>query len=53
VLSLKLLDQSLQNFNSLGSLYPVTLKDVEARLDREEKLIDLTIYFRERHPARR
>lgn len=53
VLSLKLLDQSLKNFNSLGSLYPVTLKDVEARLDREEKLIDLTIYFRERRPAAR
>jgi hypothetical protein len=48
VLSLKLLDQGLKNFNSLGSLYPVTLNDVEARLDREEKLIDLTIYFRER-----
>lgn len=48
LLSLKLLDQSLKNFNSLGSLYPVTLNDVEARLNREEKLIDLTIYFRER-----
>lgn len=47
VMSLKLLDQSLTNFNSLGSLYPVTFADVEARLDREEKLIDLTIYFRE------
>lgn len=48
VLSLKLLDQGLKNFNRLGSLYPVTLNDVEARLDRDEKLIDLTIYFRER-----
>jgi hypothetical protein len=48
VLSLKLLDQGLKNFNSLGSLYPVTINDVEARLDRDEKLIDLTIYFRER-----
>jgi surface antigen-like variable number repeat protein len=48
VFSRKLLEQSLKNFNSLGSLYPVTLDDVEARLDREEKLIDLTIYFRER-----
>ena len=47
-LSLKFLDQGLKNFNSLGTLYPVTLSDVEARLDREEKLIDLTIYFRER-----
>jgi hypothetical protein len=48
LLSLKLLDQGLKNFNSLGSLYPVTLNDVEARLDRDEKLIDLTVYFRER-----
>lgn len=48
VLSLKLLDQGLKNFNNLGSLYPVTLNNVEARLDREEKIIDLTIYLRER-----
>ncbi len=48
VLSRKLLDQGLKNFNNLGSLYPVTLSDVEARLDHAEKLIDLTIYFRER-----
>lgn len=48
VLSLKFLDQGLKNFNSLATLYPVTLSDVEARLDREEKLIDLTIYVRER-----
>jgi len=53
VLSLKLLDQGLKNFNGLGSLYPVTLDDVEARLNREEKLIDLTIYLRERRPAAR
>lgn len=46
--SRKLLDQSLKNFNNLGTLYPVTLNDIGARLDREEKLIDLTIYFRER-----
>jgi surface antigen-like variable number repeat protein len=46
--SRRLLDQSLKNFNSLRSLYPVTLEDVEERLDREEKLIDLAIYFRER-----
>jgi len=46
--SRKLLEQSLKNFNSLGSLYPVTFNDVEARLNREEKLIDLTVYLRER-----
>jgi hypothetical protein len=48
VLSLKFLDQGLKNFTSLATLYPVTLSDVEARLYREEKVIDLTIYLRER-----
>ena len=48
IFSRKLLEQSLKNLNSLGSLYAVTGNNVEARLDREEKLIDLTIYFRER-----
>lgn len=48
VFSRKLFEQGLSNFNSLGSLYPVTFNNVEARLDREEKLIDLTIYLRER-----
>lgn len=46
--SRRLLDQSLRNFNRLGLVYPVTLDDVEARLDHEDKLIELTIYFRER-----
>jgi hypothetical protein len=46
--SRQLLDQSLRNLGSLRLVYPVTLDDVEPRLDREEKLIDLTIYFRER-----
>lgn len=48
VFSRKLLDQSLQNFNRLGSVYPVTMAEVEARLDPGGKMIDLTIYFRER-----
>jgi hypothetical protein len=48
VFSRQLVDAGLKNFSSLGSIYPVTLGDVEARLDREEKLIDLTIYLRER-----
>jgi hypothetical protein len=48
IFSRKLLEQSLKNLNSLGSLYAVTGNNVEARLDREEKLIDLTIYVRER-----
>lgn len=47
--SRKSLDESLKNFSSVRELYPVTFEDVVARLDREEKLIDLTIAFRERH----
>ncbi len=46
--SRKLLDESLKNFSSVRDLYPVTFADVVARLDRDEKLIDLTIAFRER-----
>jgi len=46
IFSRKLLEQGLKNFNSMGTLYPVTINDIEARLDREEKLIDLTIYER-------
>jgi hypothetical protein len=38
----------LKNLGSVKEIYPVTLADVMARLDREEKLIDLTIAFRER-----
>ena len=52
VFSRKALEQSLNNYSKLPMIYPVTLNDVEVRLDREEKLMDLTIYFRER-PGRR
>jgi hypothetical protein len=48
IFSRKLLDESLKNFSSVRDIYPVTLADVVARLDREEKLIDLTIAIRER-----
>jgi outer membrane protein assembly factor BamA len=48
IFSRKLLDESLKNLGSVKEIYPVTLADVMARLDREEKLIDLTIAFRER-----
>jgi hypothetical protein len=46
--SRKLLDESLKNFSSVRAIYPVTDEDVVAQLDREEKLIDLTIVIRER-----
>ncbi len=38
----------LENFAKLRMIYPMTLNDVEVRLDREEQLLDLAIYFRER-----
>ena len=48
VFSRKLLVQSLKNFSRLRMIYPVTLEDVAVRLDREDKLMDFTIVFRER-----
>jgi hypothetical protein len=48
VFAKKALEQSLRNFSKLRMIYPVTLNDIEVQLDREEKLVDLTIYFRER-----
>jgi len=48
VFSRRLLDQSLANFNRQGLVYPVTLNDIEVWLDREEKLIDIAVCFRER-----
>ena len=53
VFSRKTLEQSLRNFSRLGLVYPLTLNDVEVRLDREEKLIDFTIYFKELPRVRR
>jgi hypothetical protein len=53
VFSRKALETSLRNFNRLGLFYPVTLNDVEVRLDSDDGLIDITIYFRERPRARR
>ncbi len=44
----RLLVQSLKNFRRLRMIYPVTLNDVAVRLDREDKLMDFTIVFRER-----
>jgi hypothetical protein len=46
--SRKLLDESLKKFSSVREIYAVTPADVLARVDREEKLIDLTIIVRER-----
>jgi len=53
VFSRTALDRSLRNFSRRGLVYPLTLNDVEVRLDREEKLIDFTIYFKELPRVRR
>ena len=48
VFSRRALKQSLHNFSRLMTIYPVSLHDIDVNLDRQEKLMDLTIYFRER-----
>src|SRR6266852_2943624 len=40
--------RSIVNVSKLKIIYPVTINDVLVRLDRGDKLIDLTIRFRER-----
>ena len=40
--------RSIANVSKLKIIYPVRLNDVFVRLDRTDKLIDLTIRFRER-----
>ncbi|HEX3146308.1 MAG TPA: POTRA domain-containing protein [Pyrinomonadaceae bacterium] len=43
------LARTLVSLNRLRKLYPLTMRDVMVRLDRTEKLIDLTLCIRERH----
>jgi hypothetical protein len=42
---------SLRNVSRLKVIYPVRLSDVEIRLDKSGKMIDVTICFRERRRA--
>ncbi len=42
------LQRSIVNVRKLKIIYPVRLNDVFVRLDRTDRLIDLTIRFRER-----
>jgi hypothetical protein len=44
--------RSIANVSKLKIIYPVRLYDVFVRLDRTDKLIDLTIRFRERRTRR-
>lgn len=42
------LQRSIADLNKLKIMYPLTMRDVFVRLDRSDKLIDLTLRFRER-----
>jgi outer membrane protein assembly factor BamA len=48
----KALEQSLENLSRLKIIKPVQLHDVDVRLDREEKQIDLNILVREKRRSR-
>ena len=45
--------RSLQNVSRLKQIRPVTIRDVELRLNRPDKTIDLTICFQERKMRQR
>ena len=47
------LANTLVSLNRLRKLYPFTMRDVIVRLDRTEKLIDMTFCIRERHSRRK
>ena len=48
----KNLVQSIRNLSGLKIIKPVRLKDVELRLDKTEKIVDMTLLVRERRRAR-
>jgi surface antigen-like variable number repeat protein len=43
------LAKTLISLNRLGTLYPLTMRNVVVRMDRTEKTIDMTFCIRERH----
>jgi hypothetical protein len=47
------LARTLVSLNRLRKLYPLTMRDVIVRLDRTEKLVDMTFCVRERHSRRK
>jgi outer membrane protein assembly factor BamA len=47
------LAKTLVSLNRLRTLYPLTMRDVIVRLDRTEKLVDMTFCIRERHSRRK
>ena len=46
------LAKTFVSLNKLKTLYPVTMRNVIVRLDRTEKLVDMTFCIRERHSRR-
>ena len=50
--SIKLLSESLKNFGRLRFLYPVTFDDVVVSLADEDRLLDITIAFKEKPRSR-
>ena len=46
------LSRSLTALNRLKLIYPLTLEDVIVQLDKQDKVIDMTFCFRERHQRR-
>jgi len=47
------LAKTLVSLNKLKTLYPLTMRNVIVRLDRTEKLVDMTVCVRERHSRRK
>lgn len=45
--------RTLVSLNKLKKFYPLTMRNVIVRLDRTEKLVDMTICVRERHSRRK
>jgi Surface antigen variable number repeat len=45
--------KTLVSLNKLKIFYPLTMRDVMVRLDRSEKLVDMTFCVRERHSRRK
>ena len=43
------LARSLVSLNKLKTLFPLTMRDVIIQLDKNDKLVDVTLCFRERH----
>ena len=45
--------KTLVSLNKLKIFYPLTMRDVIVRMDRTEKLVDMTFCVRERHARRK